>query len=93
MKISYQPKFVDSFTQIWDYISLDSKKQANKFKKDLKEKIEGIVFMPYKCKKSIYFEDENIRDLIFKGYTVVYKIDDKNQSIIVIGIKKHQDGL
>jgi len=31
--------------------------------------------MPYKHRKSIYYDDENIRDLVFKGYTIVYMIE------------------
>ncbi|GAB6044591.1 hypothetical protein JCM11957_01890 [Caminibacter profundus] len=26
-------------------------------------------------RKSIYFDDENYRDLIHKGYTIIYKIE------------------
>ena len=46
--------------------------------------------MPYKCRKSIYFTKENIRDLIFKGYTIVYKIDELKDIITIVGIKKYQ---
>jgi len=42
--------------------------------------------MPYKFRKSIHFNDENIRDLVFKGYTVPYLVDD--EVIVVLGIVK-----
>ncbi len=90
MQIIYEENFINSFNAIWDYISLDSKKQANNFKSNIKKVIED---MPYKCRKSIYFEDDNIRDLIFKGYTVVYKVDKAQKTIIIIGIKKYQNEL
>jgi len=93
MKIIYQPKFINSFNQIWDYISLDSKNRANQFKKEVKEKIEDLVNMPFKFRQSIYFQDENIRDLIFKGYTIVYRVNESLQTITIIGIKKCQDDL
>ena len=93
MKIIYQPKFINSFNQIWDYISLDSKTRANHFKKEVKEKIEDLVNMPFKFRQSIYFQDESIRDLIFKGYTIVYRVDKSLQIITIIGIKKCQDDL
>ena len=93
MKIIYQAKFINSFNQIWDYISLDSKTRANQFKKEVKKKIEELENMPFKFRQSIYFEDESIRDLIFKGYTIVYKVDKERDAIIIIGIKKYQDGL
>lgn len=93
MKISYEPNFITSFNQIWDFISLDNHNRADKFKFEIKEKIEKLVFMPYKFKKSIYFNDENIRDFVFKGYTVVYKIYEKEDEIIIIGINKYKKDL
>ncbi|MDF1874628.1 hypothetical protein JHD48_02640 [Sulfurimonas sp. SAG-AH-194-I05] len=41
------------------------------------------------CRPSIYFEDANYRDLIFKGYTVIYKVED--EEIKVLDIFKWQD--
>lgn len=90
MQIIYQPKFINSFNNIWDYIAQDSKSRANKFKKEIKKLIENIHHMPYKCRKSIYFDDDNIRDLIFKGYTIVYKVDESKEQITIIGIKKYK---
>jgi len=44
------------------------------FLKELKKKIINLKHFPYKYRKSFYFDDENIRDLIFKGYTIIYKL-------------------
>ena len=90
MQIIYQPKFINSFNNIWDYIAQDSKNRTNKFKREIKKLIEDIHHMPYKCRKSIYFDDDNIRDLIFKGYTIVYKVDESKEQITIIGIKKYK---
>jgi len=46
--------------------------------------------MPFKFRKSIYFDDENIRDLVFKGYAIPYKIDKIKDMITIIGINKYQ---
>lgn len=75
------------------FISLDSKKRALSFRGELDKQISGLTNMPYKCRKSIYFEDEQMRDLIFKGYTVVYKVDEDQDCIIIIGIKKYTNSL
>jgi len=93
MKVVYELRFINSFNNIWDYIAQDSKNRANKFKKEIKRLIEDIHYMPYKCRKSIYFDDDNIRDLIYRGYTVVYKIDEEKSIITVLGIKKYKAGL
>lgn len=47
--------------------------------------------MPLKYRKSIYFDDENIRDLVYLGYVVPYKIE--KDKIVIIGITKYRIGL
>lgn len=37
-----------------------------------------------------YFEDDTLRDLIHKGYIVVYKIDFDNNNIVILGINKYK---
>jgi hypothetical protein len=44
--------------------------------------------MPYKCRQSIYFEDENIRDLVVYGYVITYRI--KVDTIEIFGFTKYQ---
>lgn len=74
-------------------ISRDSKNRALNFKSELDTHIDNLDNMPFKFRKSIYFNDENMRDLIFKGYTVVYKIDlDKNR-ITIIGTRNTQENI
>ena len=44
--------------------------------------------MPYMHRKSIHFDSEQARDLIFKGYTITYFIyEDK---IVILGILKYK---
>lgn len=93
MKIIYEPKFINQFNDIWDYISKDSQIRANNFKLDIKEKIEELVFMPYKFRKSIYFNDEDMRDLIYKGYVIPYKIDTQGSTLLIIGITKYKNNI
>ncbi len=88
MKIIYDKRFENSFVNIWEYIAKDSKTRANEFKSQLKAKINQLPQFPYKFRKSIYFNDENIRDLIFKGYTIPYKVETRNDRIVILGIKK-----
>jgi len=49
--------------------------------------------MAYKYRKSIYFDDENIRDFIFKGYILPYKIDKLNDTLTILGITKYKKEL
>ena len=45
--------------------------------------------MPYSYRKSIFFDREDIRDLVFKGYVITFVI--KNNIIEVFGFIKYQN--
>ncbi len=45
------------------------------------------------CKPSVYFEDPTIRDMIFKGYTILYKVYKNDDYLLVFGLVKHQEGI
>lgn len=75
MQITRDIKYLHKLQNIIEFIAKDSLNRALDFCFELDLKIDGLPLMPYKFKKSIYFDDENIRDLIFKGYVVPYKID------------------
>ncbi len=91
MKIEYNPLFVQQFKKIWDYISIDNINSANKFQKQLEIKINTIPNFPYKARKSFYYNDENIRDCIFKGYTIPYLINSTKDEIVILDIFKWID--
>jgi len=86
MKIVYDKNFAATFKIILNYIAQDSQNSANRFKQELKLEIENIPNFPYKCRKSIWFNSENNRDLIFKGYTIPYLIQE--ETIIILDIFK-----
>ncbi|WP_390880895.1 type II toxin-antitoxin system RelE/ParE family toxin [Aliarcobacter cryaerophilus] len=60
---------------------------------NLNNQIDNLANMPFKCRKSIYFSDDNIRDLIFMGYVIPYKIYESKNEIIIIGITKYKNNL
>ncbi|WP_445452742.1 type II toxin-antitoxin system RelE/ParE family toxin [Flavobacterium sp. 25HG05S-40] len=93
MKINFSSGFVTTLLDQVDYIARDKPSAARKFKNDLLQSLDKDLKEPFNYRKSIYFEDELIRDYIFKGYTIVFKIDMKNQMIIVFGFIKHQASL
>ncbi len=93
MQIVKSTKFNNQFKKVLYFIALDNKSNAKNFKNELIHKINNLINMPFKFRQSIYFQDENIRDLIFKGYTIVYRVDAIKEIITIIGIKKCQDDL
>jgi len=91
MTILYEPKFYEDFTEIYDFISIDSNHRANDFTTQLQDKISYLVDFPYKYRKSHYFSDDNIRDYIFKGYVIPYSIDIDNNTLSILGIVKYKE--
>ncbi|MDP2894227.1 MAG: hypothetical protein Q8N78_07690 [Sulfurimonas sp.] len=51
-----------ALNNILDYISEDSINQALMFNSELHKRIKDIPHMPYKCRKSIRYDDDNIRE-------------------------------
>ena len=86
MQINLTPNFRKKFENIYEYIAKDKATVAKKFKKELFKKIDNLPYFPYKFRKSFYFDDENIRDLIFKGYTIIYEIKEQEDVILVLDI-------
>jgi plasmid stabilization system protein ParE len=70
--------------KILEYIAKDKLGASKKFKKKLDEHINDILVFPRKYRKSKYFEDENIRDMIFSGYTVIYEIFEDRIEILTV---------
>ncbi len=85
MGIIYTQSALDSLIEIKVYIiRVDSKTRADKFITEIRKQIRTISFMPYKYRKSLYYDKENVRDMIFKGYTIVYYIQEKEITITEI---------
>lgn len=70
--------------EIVDFIALDSVHQALKFYDEIYSKIEKIPLHRYIYRKKD--DDENLREFIYKGYTITFKIDNVNNKIIILGI-------
>jgi len=62
--------YLDALKEILSYIAQDKKSAAVLFRKELDKKIKDLKDFPFMYRISIYFEDEYIRDLTHKGYTV-----------------------
>ncbi|MEI6059249.1 MAG: type II toxin-antitoxin system RelE/ParE family toxin [Bacteroidota bacterium] len=90
MKILFKETFILRLERQLHYISLDSTGRARKFKSGLFQRIRSIPSNPYSFRKSMYFDDESIRDLTYKGYTIVFRIT--GNAIEVFGFVKHQQG-
>jgi len=86
MHINRSPKYRNELFQILDYIAQDKFGASQKFKDGLDDLIDCLPNFPFKFRKSEYFDNENIRDMIYKGYTIVYAIDIEKNTIDIIRI-------
>ena len=90
MTLRILESFGDKLNDQVNYIAQDKPGAARKFKSDLLGRIREIPKMPYANRKSIFFDREDIRDFIFKGYIVVYKVDDEKGIITIFGFTKYK---
>lgn len=84
MKIRFEEDFLDSLSSKIEYIAKDNPSAAKRFKKELLSACCNIENMHYKHRKSIYHNDESVRDLVFKGYVVVYLIESEMISVFAL---------
>ncbi|MDD7913807.1 type II toxin-antitoxin system RelE/ParE family toxin [Polaribacter ponticola] len=89
MTIIYKETFVSRLEKQLKYLSKNSPKSASKLKTELINRIKEIPENPYLFRKSIYFDNELVRDLIYKGYTVVFRIN--GNQIEVFGFTRFQE--
>lgn len=88
MKIVFKDSFLIRLESQIGFIALDSPKYARIFKNELLSRIREIPSNPRRNRKSIYFKDDSVRDLIFKGYTIVYRINE--ETIEIFGLVNYQ---
>jgi plasmid stabilization system protein ParE len=91
MKVRFEEKFISDLDRQVRYISWDKPMAARKFKTDLLKNLRKDLKFPFHFKKSIYFEDELVRDYVFKGYTCIYEINSEDNIVAVIGLIKYME--
>jgi len=71
---------------IVNYIAQDKPSASIKFANELEKLIFLIPDNPLKYKSSIYFDNENVRDMTYKSYTIFYKVSFQKNMIEVLRI-------
>ncbi len=89
MIIEKKPKYLLHLFSILKYIATDKPSAATKFEKALEQKLSDLILFPLQYKASFYISNENYRDMVFEGYTVIYKVE--TDKIIILDIFKWQD--
>ncbi|MBO9585452.1 MAG: type II toxin-antitoxin system RelE/ParE family toxin [Flavobacterium sp.] len=91
MTIKISNEFLELLKEQVHYIYKDKPRAALKFRKDLLRNIKKDLIHPFLFKKSIYFDNENIRDYVFKGYVSVYEVDIDKNIVFVFSFIKYRD--
>jgi len=91
MRIETTTEFRAKLEKQIQYISLDKPKAAKNFKSAIFSQLKKLKEMPYKNKQSKFFDDKNIRELIYKGYSIIYVVE--KERIVVFGFHKWENTL
>ena len=84
MLIVKTKRFDEELEAILDFIAQDSLERALVFYEKLIVAIDAIPLFPKKSRKSSKLNDANVREMVFDGYVIVYKIYENK--ILVLGI-------
>lgn len=84
MNIRKSDRFHSELQQILVYIAQDKKTAAKSFTNQLEKTLTSLPLQPFRYRQSHSFGDERIRDLIFRGYTIPYLVNQ--HEIIILGI-------
>ncbi len=80
-----EPEAQEDLANIYAYIKeVDTVVQARRFLLRLQESIESLNFIPQRCRKSHYIDDENTHDMIVCGYTICYTIQEDRVHIVAL---------
>lgn len=90
MKLVKKSNYIASLKSIVQYIAEDKPKAALNFLANLDKNLHTLLESPYMYRQSIYFEEACYRDFVYKGYTIIYKIDFDTIFVIEIFKWKNQ---
>lgn len=84
-EVIVEPEAISDLMAIYKYISeQDSKNKATKFTNELKETLSSLSTLPHRCRPSLYMDHIDVRDLIYKGYTIVFQIRENTVHILTV---------
>lgn len=89
MTIIRDIKYKKQLLSILRHIANDKVLASLKFEKELNIKINNLVDSPFICRPSYYFDDKAYRDMLYRGYTIIYKIE--TDKILILEIFKWVD--
>ena len=83
-KIIWTEDGIDSFECVVQYISRDSEYYASNFARRLLLSIERLEIFPRSGRIVPEYNDQDIRELIYQNYRIVYKIRGKAVYVVLV---------
>ena len=84
MKITWSPIAIDRVSEIADYIAKDKPAAAKKWIEKIFSKVEQLKLSPKMGRIVQEILDTNYRELIYRNYRIIYRIENKQISILTI---------
>lgn len=84
MKIIWTQKAFDQFSEIHNYIKSDSPISAAKWAGALFDQVSKLESLPKMGRKLPEIKTENIREIIYGNYRIIYKISDESIQLMAI---------
>ncbi len=86
MQILSTKLFEIELKKILENFALEDFEATKKFKLYLDTILINIPTKAQKYKKSIYFDDEDIKDIPHENFTIVFFIDNENENYLILNI-------
>lgn len=83
MKVSISDRAHRNIDSIFEYISYDSLKYANKTVSNIYSRIYMLEFSPYLGRYIPELSSKYYRELIYKSYRIAYTVDEKNNIVYI----------
>jgi len=86
MNIVVTPLYEEQLKEILDEGTAENLEGVKKFKMYLDTVIINMQTKVQKYKKSVFFDDENIKEIDFQGLNIPFFIDEENENFVLLGI-------
>ncbi|EHO40667.1 addiction module toxin, RelE/StbE family [Caldithrix abyssi DSM 13497] len=86
MKIIWSPRSKVQLIDIAEYISLDKPEAAHRWLENVFQEVEKLKLFPKSGRKVPEINQEDIREIIFGNYRIIYKIEI---DLIIIASVRH----
>ncbi|WP_455757365.1 hypothetical protein [Sulfurimonas sp.] len=90
MNVLYSELYKEQLKEAIELVKLHSEADVKGFELYLDTIIVNMHTKVKKYKKSIYFDDDNIKDIENQGFTIPFYIDEKNKLYILLGLVNAQ---